>query len=74
MSETTLAMELAFKAWWDARVAEGYQYGSGPLATVKFGFMAGYAAASGTSLSEGAKALDVTGGERPALYDVEDFV
>lgn len=36
---------IAFKKWWAAKVAEGYQYGRGPLATVRFGFEAGFAAA-----------------------------
>lgn len=36
----------AFDKWWASKVAEGYQYGRGPLATVRFGFEAGYAAAS----------------------------
>lgn len=42
----SLATEAAFTQWWAERVAEGYQYGAGPLATVKFGFEAGFQAAA----------------------------
>lgn len=35
---------IAFEKWWATKVAEGYQYGRGPLATVRFGFEAGFAA------------------------------
>lgn len=33
-----------FDEWWAERVAEGYQYGRGPLTTVRFGFEAGFKA------------------------------
>jgi hypothetical protein len=32
----------AFEKWWAIKKAEGYQYGPGPTATVRFGFEAGF--------------------------------
>lgn len=32
----------AFRKWWASKEKEGYQYGPGPLATVAFGFEAGW--------------------------------
>lgn len=49
------AAQQAFDKWWAARVAEGYQYGRGPLATVTFGFKAGFAAATELRVSDSSK-------------------
>ena len=46
----------AFRKWWKSREAEGYQYGPGPLATVAFGFKAGWEAATKQLATEREKA------------------
>jgi hypothetical protein len=53
---TTAAEEkaqAAFDSWWAERVAEGYQYGREPLANVRFGFEAGFAACNRSEKLQG---------------------